>query len=164
MKIIVQAIPPSNNQFMGNSHNFNAYRKEKERWHWIIKSAIRDRPPKPYEKAVIHITYYFPDNRRRDPDNYSGKMILDPLVREGIIADDSFKHIRLILSAYVDKNRPRTEIEIEKEQTMDGTETYIITNKGDCYTVEAWKNGQKQTAEFKDMQRATEWIEKLKGE
>lgn len=54
--------------------------------------------------------------------------------------------------------------ELESRDIMSGTETYIITNKGNCYTVEAWKNGQKQTAEFKDMQKATEWIEKLKGE
>lgn len=115
MKIIVQAIPPSNNQFMGNSHNFNAYRKIKEDWHWLIKAAIKIRPPTPYQKAVIEITYYFPDRRRRDPDNYSGKMILDPLVREGIIKDDSFANIRLELSAEVDKTNPRTEIEIMEE-------------------------------------------------
>lgn len=113
MKITIKDIPPSINEFIGNSRNFNYYRKEKQKWHWLIKAAIKEKPPKPIDKAIVHIKYYFPDNRRRDPDNYSGKMILDPLVREGIIADDSFKHIRLVLSAYVDKDRPRTEIEIE---------------------------------------------------
>ena len=112
MVIVVKEIPPSNNKFLGNSNNFNIYRKEKERWHWLVKAAIEKKPKKPYDKAEVHITYYFKDHRRRDPDNYSGKMLLDPLVKEGIIVDDSFDVVTLKLSASVDKNRPRTEIEV----------------------------------------------------
>lgn len=114
MVIVVKEIPPSNNKFLGNSHNFNDYRREKERWHWLIKAAIKERPKEPIEKAEVRITYYFKDRRRRDPDNYSGKMILDPLVKEGIIVDDSFNHIELRLSASIDKENPRTEIEIKE--------------------------------------------------
>lgn len=112
MKIIVHELPPSNNKYLGNSHSFQAYRREKERWHWLIKAAIRDKPSKPLEKALVRITYCFPDRRKRDPDNYSGKFILDPLVREGILADDSFSHVELVLKACVDRENPRTEIEI----------------------------------------------------
>ena len=114
MVIVVKEIPPSNNQFFGNSHNFNEYRRKKERWHWLIKAAIEKRPKKPHDKSEIHITYYFKDRRRRDPDNYSGKMLLDPLVKEGIIVDDSFNHSELRLSASVDRENPRTEIEIKE--------------------------------------------------
>ena len=115
MKIVINEIPPSNNQYMGNSHNFNEYRREKERWHWLLKSAISKvgKPKKPFEKALVNIKYYFKDKRRRDPDNYSGKMLLDPLVREGILTDDSFKVVTLILAADYDKNNPRTEIDIK---------------------------------------------------
>lgn len=112
MKIVIHKIPPSNNNYMGNSHNFNIYRQEKELWHWLIKAAISKRPLKPYKKAVVHIKYYFKDRRRRDPDNYSGKMLLDPLVREGILQDDSFNNIELRLSADIDSDNPRTEITI----------------------------------------------------
>lgn len=112
MTIVVRAIPPSNNMYIGNSRNFNIYRKKKEEWHWLIKSAINDRPDKPFGKATVHITYFFPDRRRRDPDNYSGKMILDPLVCEGILLDDSFSNIVLRLSSSYDKENPRTEITI----------------------------------------------------
>ena len=99
---------------MGNSHNFNEYRREKERWHWLIKAAINNaqKPQKPLQKAVVNITYYFKDKRRRDPDNYSGKMLLDPLVKEGILIDDSFDVVTLVLDGKVDKSNPRTEIEI----------------------------------------------------
>lgn len=44
------------------------------------------------------------------------------------------------------------------------TETYIITNKGNCYKVEAWTDGEHKTKEFEDIQKATKWIEELKGE
>lgn len=116
MKITIYKTPPSNNKFMGNSHNFNAYRKEKEMWHWLIKSAIKEKPEIPFEKADIYIKYFFKDSRRRDPDNFSGKMLLDPLVREGIIVDDGFKNIDLHLSADVDKQKPRTEITIREKR------------------------------------------------
>ena len=113
MKIVVNDIPPTNNEYMGNSHNFNAYRREKEKWHWLIKAAIKKRPSSPYEKARIDITYYFKQKRRRDPDNYSGKFLLDPLVREGILKDDTFDNIVLtVRQGGIDKYNPRTEIDI----------------------------------------------------
>lgn len=114
MKIIINEIPPTNNKYMGNSHNFNEYRREKERWHWLIKGAINgaQKPKIPLVRAIVNITYYFKDKRRRDPDNYSGKMLLDPLVREGILKDDSFDVVTLVLDGKVDKHNPRTEIEI----------------------------------------------------
>lgn len=115
MKITINAIPPSNNQFMGNSHNHFEYHREKKEWHWRIKAALNQRPNKALPRAVVKITYFFKDNRRRDPDNYSGKFILDALVKEKIIADDSFDVIDLILrKGGCDKNNPRTEIEVEE--------------------------------------------------
>lgn len=111
-KIVINEIPPSNNKYMGKTYNYAVYQREKQRWHWLIKSAIKERPKKPLEKAIVHITYYFKDKRSRDPDNYSGKMLLDPLVREGVLIDDSFANVTLVLAADVDKKHPRTEIEI----------------------------------------------------
>ena len=112
-KYIINDIPPSNNQYMGNSNSFRKYSKEKEKWHWLIKAALRHKPINPLDKAIVKITYFFKDNRRHDPDNYSGKFILDPLVKEGVICDDSFKVISLKLEqGGVDKNNPRTEIEV----------------------------------------------------
>ena len=116
MKITVHAIPPSNNNFLGNSKNFNIYHREKQRWHWLIKAAITEKPKKSIEKSIVRITYFFPDKRRRDPDNYSGKMILDPLVKEGILVDDSFDRVRLELAAEVDRQDPRTEIEVREDK------------------------------------------------
>jgi crossover junction endodeoxyribonuclease RusA len=115
MKITINEIPPSNNKYLGNSHSFREYSKEKDRWHWLVKAAIKVRPKKPYAGAVVKITYFFRDKKRRDPDNYSGKFILDALVKERIIIDDNFDVISLVLNnGGVDKTNPRTVIEIEE--------------------------------------------------
>lgn len=111
-KIIVDGTPHSNNKYMGNSHSFHEYSREKQLWEWKLRAAIRGKPPEPLQKATVHIRYFFKDKRRRDPDNYSGKMILDPLVRCGILADDSFANVQLVLAADVDKSNPRTEITV----------------------------------------------------
>ncbi len=115
MVIVVNDIPPSNNKYMGNSHNFNEYRRDKDEWHRLVCEALinhTDKPKEPYAKAIVHIKYYFKDGRKRDPDNYSGKFILDPLVDEGVLADDSFGVVTLRLSGFIDKNNPRVEIEV----------------------------------------------------
>lgn len=114
IKIVVNCIPPSNNKYLGNSHSFHSYANTKTQWHWMIKAAIKNKPIKPFEKARVHIRYYFKNRIRRDPDNYSGKMILDPLVREGILKDDSFGCVTLELSCEYDKENPRTEIYVEE--------------------------------------------------
>lgn len=119
MKLVIGDIPPSSNKYLGNSHSFHVYRQDKERWHWLVKAAIRERPERPIGRAAVAVTYFFKDRRRRDPDNYSGKFILDALVREGVLADDSFFNVRLILAAAVDRAQPRTEIEID-EIRMEG--------------------------------------------
>ncbi len=114
MTITIPDTPPSNNEFMGNSRNFNIYRNTKAQWHWLIKAALTqvEKPKTPYEKALVEITYYFKRRGRRDPDNFSGKMLLDPLVREGVLIDDSFDNVELRLKGNYDKDNPRTEIKI----------------------------------------------------
>lgn len=114
MKITVPEIPPSLNRFAGRLNSWE-YRQEKARWKQLVYLLCsKDRPKQPYERAVVSIAYYFPDARRRDPDNYAGKMILDGLTAAGIIQDDDFAHIRLVLAGEIDRENPRTEIEIKE--------------------------------------------------
>lgn len=93
----------------------------------MIRAALNkaQRPKKPLERAIVNITYYFKDRRRRDPDNYSGKMLLDPLVKEGILIDDSFDVVTLVLDGKVDKKNPRTEIEIRSVGNETDNETKV---------------------------------------
>lgn len=116
IKLVIPEIPNSNNKYMGNSHSYHIYKNDKKHWEELITYIANNKiPNNPIEKAIVTITYYFPTRHRRDPDNYSGKMILDPLVRCGILEDDSFSNIvNLNLIGDYDKENPRTEIKIEK--------------------------------------------------
>ena len=114
MKYIIEDIPPSNNKFKGRQNHWE-YRELKKQWEQLVYLMCRPRPPKPLENVVVKITYYFPTRIRHDPDNYSGVFILDGLVKAGILKDDSFGCITLILDGKHDKEHPRTEIEITKE-------------------------------------------------
>lgn len=111
-KYIIPEIPPSNNKFIGRNARWQ-YQVEKKRWADLIALLCKPRPQGPIPYAKVTLTYYFGDRRRHDPDNYAGKMVLDGLVKAGIIQDDSFDRINLSLNGRYDKLNPRTEITIE---------------------------------------------------
>ena len=65
------------------------------------------------EKCEMKFTTYYKTNRRHDIDNGCPKFILDGLSESGFIIDDDSKHITsLTMECYVDKDNPRTEIEV----------------------------------------------------
>ena len=111
MKYIIPAIPPSLNRFAGRQ-NVHEYRKLKQEWTMLVKLCCRKTPDKPLERATVTITYFFPDRRRRDPDNFAGKLLMDGLTAAGVIKDDSFACVDLVLKGDYDKQNPRTEIEV----------------------------------------------------
>ena len=112
---IIPFIPPSNNQFIGRNQ-IRQFQKQKKEWAEIIRLyTLKNKPYKPIKQCRLTLFYYFKDKTRRDPDNYSGKFILDGLVKSGIIYDDSFFNINLILKASVDKSNPRLHIIIDSE-------------------------------------------------
>lgn len=114
MKIVIPRTPPSLNKYMGRGNTY-AYRTEKQTWTDIVYALCRasaQRPQKPYTRAMVRIDYYFGDARRRDPDNYSGKLLMDGLVKSGVLQDDDFAHICTALHAHIDRAAPRTEITI----------------------------------------------------
>lgn len=108
----IPALPPSNNKYIGKNKCWE-YQKVKKQWEVLVRAACKPLPQKPIEKAEVTLHYFFKDKRRRDPDNYSGKMILDGLVRAGILVDDSFEYVQLRIEASVSKENPRTEIIIK---------------------------------------------------
>ena len=65
------------------------------------------------ERCELVFTTYFNTSRRHDVDNTCPKFILDGLCESGLIVDDDCTHVQKItLSCGVDKERPRTEIDI----------------------------------------------------
>lgn len=114
-------VPPSNNKYMGSGSrgkNFQ-YQREKKEWAEKVKSSVGiDIPDKPFNKSIVTLRYYFKTRHSRDPDNYSGKFLLDGLIEANIIEDDSFNHIKLLLEGDYDKDLPRTVITVEKVENF----------------------------------------------
>lgn len=114
VKLVLNGIPPSINKFAGKENAWD-YRHTKQEWTNIVYMKSKAaRLPKPFEKATVHLCYFFPDNRRHDPDNYAGKFLLDGLTKARVIKDDDFKHINLIISGDIDRENPHTEIMVQE--------------------------------------------------
>lgn len=109
----IPAIPPSNNRYIGRNNRFD-YKDVKGQWELLIRGVCKPLPPVPINRSILTLVYYFPNHIRRDPDNFSGKMILDGFVKAGVIVDDSFSHIELRLKAAYSKNNPHTEIYVKE--------------------------------------------------
>lgn len=112
----VPGIPASLNAMIRpGKGRFQAVRDEAERWAQEVWLAVRasGRPPEPLRRARVTLAYWFPDRRRRDPDNHAGKHILDGLRKAGVLADDTFEVVELVLrKAGVDPRNPRVEITV----------------------------------------------------
>lgn len=64
-------------------------------------------------KCEMKFTTYYKTNRRHDVDATCPKFILDGFAESGFIVDDDSKHVLSItLECYVDRDNPRTEIDI----------------------------------------------------
>ena len=111
MKIIIDRIPPSLNQFAGRK-NDREYQTLKRAWKELVYYTCKQQRYETLKNAIVTITYYFPTRARHDPDNYAGKLIMDGLTAAGVIEDDSFDCIELRLRGGYDKMNPRTEIEV----------------------------------------------------
>lgn len=116
IKFTVPDIPPSNNKYMGNSNSHHIYREDKQQWEALIGWSVRAAGwrGEPLPRALVRITYHFKDRRRRDPDNYSGKFILDGLKAAGVIEDDSFQNVKLELIGEFGCRKKETVIEVKE--------------------------------------------------
>lgn len=112
MQITLKFIPPTINKYIGRTNIFQ-YQKDKKQCHELVRLSTIGVNPK-YESCKIKITYYFKDKRRHDPSNYD-KFLLDGLVEANIIVDDNYNVIKEFTTVgLVDKENPRTVIEIEE--------------------------------------------------
>jgi len=113
IKYTIPFVPPSENKYKGRKNEWE-YRADKKEWEQIIWVCCRPVPLLPIERCVLTLTYFFKTRSRHDPNNYSGQFITDGLVKSGIIDDDCFDCIELVLRGGYDKENPRTEITVEE--------------------------------------------------
>ena len=99
----------------------NAYKHEQQKLiiEYIKKSGLMQVRNYPVEIAFI----FYEMNTKRDIDNVSGwahKCILDALVKEGILVDDSWKYVKSIKDEfYIDKDNPRIIVTITERDDFN---------------------------------------------
>ena len=109
-RYVLDGIPPSNNKYAGRENSWE-YRSDKNHWEtYVAMVTMNKRPRQPLKSAIVILTYHFPTKGRRDPDNNAGKFILDGLRLGGVLADDSFDCITLLLRKGEVSKKPTTEI------------------------------------------------------
>lgn len=107
-RVRLPGIPPGGNRLWRvGATGWRQVAGWKRRWDQIAQAAIAQARAtgawdgQVIDPAVVRICYHFPDRRRRDPDNYmaAAKLFLDAFVRAGVLADDSFAHVALVVEA-----------------------------------------------------------------
>lgn len=108
-------IPKSLNHYLTRP-NTHEYRQAKKRFardiFYIVNANKNNKPKKPINKAIVIYTYNFKDMKRRDPDNYNGKMLNDALVNANVLEDDTFENVTLLFFATFGNAKESTTINI----------------------------------------------------
>jgi Holliday junction resolvase RusA-like endonuclease len=106
-------LPTMNEIVAASKKNHMAYANMKKDYTALVMISAQGLPK--VSKADFIITWYC-ENKRKDPDNIAGggiKMILDGLVKAGVIPNDGWSEINSITHHFeVDKQNPRIEIKI----------------------------------------------------
>ena len=94
----------------------NAYARIKAAWMEAIWIRAKVTRMKPMVGAVRLSFLWVERDRRRDPDNVAGggrKLILDGLVKAGVLTDDGIDEIRSWVDTFaVDKTSPGVRVEL----------------------------------------------------
>ena len=112
--LIIPMTPPSANLYI--RHHWATRAKLRDEWHLAVWALCNEARVTPLDICTINCTVYFKDQRRRDEPNFRltlDKLVLDGLVRCGIIPDDDPSHVTsFVVTLDTDKGNPRTEISI----------------------------------------------------
>lgn len=113
MRIEIGEPTHSLNDLRNKFKHFQAYKRERDRWHYLVREQVGPPTGNAIDKCEITVTRY--GHNLLDPDNLSGgcKILLDCLSRNGVITDDRAKVIKkFITEQEIDRSNPRTVVEI----------------------------------------------------
>ena len=117
-RLVIEGIFPGLNEIIATAKkHWSAYAKEKKRLTGSVALLAKVAQLKPVEGWVVVRFQWYEKDRRRDPDNCraSAKFILDGLVQAGVLEGDGWAVIHGLEDRFfVDKDRPRVEVEIEE--------------------------------------------------
>jgi len=120
IKLVIPKLPKSGNKIQNwHYHKRHQYNQD---WYdevticWRYYQEDHKIPNLPIKRAKVILTFYFPDRRKRDKENFvrGAKPIIDGLIYAGIIKDDNWDDIETQYYKAYDKQYPRTEILVEE--------------------------------------------------
>lgn len=116
MKLIIYGSLPRLNEYTkvsrGNKYASSTLKKETEQ---LIRYYIKTQRIQPVLSPVRLFINWYEKDMRRDADNviFAKKFILDALVAEGVLMNDSRKYVvGFVENVLVDKKNPRIEVEL----------------------------------------------------
>jgi crossover junction endodeoxyribonuclease RusA len=112
MKLVLDVFPPSLNKLL-RMHWAARRRTQSDYNALVVAYRIQQRVPEATGRQRVSITFYWPNRRRKDPDNYA-KVLCDALTHAGLILDDSPAWAEITTRFEVDRANPRIEIELEE--------------------------------------------------
>lgn len=120
LKITVPIFPPKIRVhpellYAKNKQGPSTYSQVRDLWFATIRNLLMEHRDqltelKVFLKAIVWFQFYFPDERVRDVDNFSVKLVNDALVKCKLLKDDDHRILSVIVTAAIDYNNPRTEI------------------------------------------------------
>ncbi len=105
-----EGLVPDNRRFIGGKGHIltKRYRAGKELCYTLAMTQVRQRPAHPDGAIWMHLDFFMPDKRRRDPNNLL-KGIADAL--EGVVYTDDKQITKLSWENMgLDRDQPRVEI------------------------------------------------------
>lgn len=117
VRLIIPGTLPNLNDYITaeRQHRQKAAAMKRQAEQVVLLAARKLRDAKPSGPVVMRYAWYEP-NKRRDKDNISSfgrKVIQDALVRAGVLRNDGWADIDGFSDEfYIDKKRPRIEVEI----------------------------------------------------
>ena len=126
LKIIVDFFPPKIRVhpellYKKNKQGPSNYSQVRDLWFTTIRNLLmanRDKLSEmhAFSKALVWFTFFFPDDRVRDVDNYAIKLVNDALVKCRLLKDDDHRILSsVIVTSSIDHRYPRTEIVIAED-------------------------------------------------
>ena len=114
----LEAIHPSLNTWT-RQHPMKVARMKQE-YGWFVRVAVQNAiahqtwDGRMFDRARLTVRYHFPNNNRRDADNYASKFFNDGLVTLGVLRDDDFDHLELHIERGENAKPGWTELIVEE--------------------------------------------------
>jgi hypothetical protein len=118
-----------------NSAHWRNLRTNVDVWHYVMTLALNKMAPyypfeRPMRKAKVTIRVFFPTKRFGDPDHFWFRPVLDSLVQNAWICNDSAGSIRVETRYYFSRENPEIRIMVQNYKgTWDDEDLKISLNR-----------------------------------